>query len=141
MYEPRQSRAIRALTAGLLLVLASCGVPSEEPRQTVVTGALPSDSLRLFSFTYGQIVDQYVEPVSLSTRIGSGLGNLQKIDPNFAVQRVGDNFEARDHGNLLDSVEAPRTNDSRRWAELTVATINTARATPGPLRQASADTI
>jgi carboxyl-terminal processing protease len=143
MSETGHNRTLRSLTAGLLLVLASCAVSTDgaQQRPTNVANALPAESIRLFSFTYGQIVDKYVEPVQLTALVGNGLGNLKKIDANLAIQRVGDKFEARGRDALLDSVEAPRTNDARRWAELTVAAINSARTNSGALGQATPEAI
>jgi carboxyl-terminal processing protease len=138
-------RLLKVLSAGLLFFLTSCGVFNDDaqraPDGSVVTGALPSESVRLFSFAYGQIVDKYVEPVQLDTLIGSALGNLQKIDPNFSVLRAGDQLQARERGAPVATGQAPRANDARRWAEYTVAAINNARTASEPLRMASNETI
>ena len=66
---------------------------------------------------------------------------LFRSDPGFVVARVGDKFEARNAGTLVEDLDAPRNNDARRWAELTVATINSGRSASAQLRQATPDSI
>ena len=140
----RRTLRLTSSLAALALLLGSCALapPPDDTQQaspgrpTVVTGALPGDSLRLFSVAYAQIVDKYVEPVQLTRLVGTGLGNLQKIDPGFVVARVGDKFEARNAGTLVEDLDAPRNNDARRWAELTVATINSGRSASAQIGRA-----
>lgn len=140
MSHSRKLRVVGVL-ASALLWLGSCAGPREEPAAPVVTGALPVESIRLFSFTYGQIVDKYVEPVQLAALTTSGLDNLKKLDANFAIARNGEKIEARNRGTVVQTFDAPRSNDARRWAELTVAAINTGRSVSPNLRETTSEAL
>lgn len=132
---PSQARPRRrALTAALVLLLAACAGHREAARSSD-SAALPPLATRLFSVAYDQISERYVQPVVLSNLTGAGLGNLAKLDTRLEVRQSSGRIELRENGIQFALLETPtREDDSRHWAQLTVAAIDAGRRNSAALR-------
>lgn len=112
-------RMRRVARASLLLltgfVALASGARAERPPPS------PADSL--FASAYRQILEYYLDPVSLETLVLAGITKLDTADGGFAVSRVGRNILFLDHGTEFARRPIPRDDDADGWAETTAAAI------------------
>jgi len=127
-----------ALTA-FLFVTACAG--SREYAHPSSANALPTGATRFFATAYDQISEKYVRPVALDEVAQNGFNNLHKLDPKFDVSRNGDRFDVSYDTVRLASYERPRSNDGYRWAQMTIAALDTGRDHSDALRVADTETI
>jgi carboxyl-terminal processing protease len=124
----------RGIAAAILLLLAACG-GHRDSAQPANSDTLPPLATRLFSVAYDQISERYVQQVALSNLTGAGLGNLAKLDTKFEVRVNGRQMELREDGTPVALLDMPaREDDSRRWAQFTVAAIDASRQHSAALR-------
>jgi carboxyl-terminal processing protease len=82
----------------------------------------------LFAGTYRQIRDFYLEPIAVATVARSALAELGSDADAFAVDPSGDPIIFRDHGKVVEEIDAPAPNDPEAWGRVTAAAVRTARA-------------
>lgn len=131
--------SLRALAGAIILFVGACAGEREEPAES--TQAMAPGATRFFAAAFEYISDRFVDPIAPSALAVSGLGNLAKIDPEFAVAQVSDQIEVKERGAVIARFARPAREDTSRWAAVTVAAINSGRDHSEPLRSASSETL
>ncbi|GAB4356988.1 MAG: S41 family peptidase [Kiloniellaceae bacterium] len=82
---------------------------------------------RLFTASYQDVSDIYIEEVSVADLAIAGMGSLASIDPAVGVQAEGNRLRVSIDGHPMASYPMPARNDSQAWGALTAAVISASR--------------
>jgi carboxyl-terminal processing protease len=126
------------LTA-LLLVTACAG--AREYAHPESANALPGGATKFFTAAYDQINEKYVRPVNIDDVAQDGFNNLHKLDAKFDVVPLGNRFDVMYDTEKLASFDRPKSDEGYRWAQLTVAVLDTGRDRSDALRAADTETV
>jgi carboxyl-terminal processing protease len=135
-----------ALCLALALITTSCGGGNiggagSNARQ----GGEPSDAgfprgpaRQVFQTGFKHINELFVEPVAISQVALHGLQGLKTLDPDFVVDRTGDQLRVSVGPTYL-AYKTPADNDIRGWAVLTVEALESGREMSPKLRAANSE--
>ncbi|WP_340117987.1 S41 family peptidase [Pelagibius sp. 7325] len=82
---------------------------------------------RLFTASYQDVSDIYIEEVSVSDLAIAGMGSLASIDPAIDVEADGTRLRVSVDGRPMASYPLPASNDAQAWGALTAAVISASR--------------
>ncbi|MGD1878973.1 MAG: S41 family peptidase [Kiloniellaceae bacterium] len=82
---------------------------------------------RLFSASYQNVSDIYIEEVAVKDLAIAGMNSLASIEPALAVQAAGDRLRVSIDGQQMASYPMPASDDAQAWGALTAAVISASR--------------
>ncbi|MFM7345756.1 MAG: S41 family peptidase, partial [Tagaea sp.] len=145
--RPSQFRRPRSrlgvLAAALVLFATACAGPREPARQPAQSSARGPQvtPTQFFERAYEEMSGRYIVPIDMPVFAGTGLAGLSKIDARVAVRRTDTRLDVLDGAVVAASYDLPRRDETRRWAQLTAAAIDSARGFSQPLREANNDRV
>jgi carboxyl-terminal processing protease len=109
------------------LCLAFLMVACASQDSTAPIGYDESRAEHLFSASYQDVSDIYIEEVAVADLAISGLSSLASIDPAIGIQSDASRLRISIDGNQMASYPMPAPNDAQAWGALTAAVISAAR--------------
>lgn len=137
----RPRSRLGVLAAALVLFATACAGPREPARQTAHSPARAAQvtPTQFFERAYEEMSGRYIVPIDMPAFAGAGLAGLSKIDARVVVRRTDTRLDVLDGAVVAASYDLPRRDETRRWAQLTAAAIDSARGFSQPLREANND--
>jgi carboxyl-terminal processing protease len=135
----RPHSRLGVLAATLVLFAAACAGPREPTRQDTRPPARGASitPTQFFDRAYEELSGRYIVQIDMPVLTGTGLAGLAKIDSRIAVRRTDTRLDVLDGAVVAASYDLPRRDETRRWAQLTAAAIDSARGFSQPLREAN----
>jgi carboxyl-terminal processing protease len=109
------------------LCLAFLMVACASQDSTVPLGYDEARAQHLFSESYQDVSDIYIEKVAVADLAVAGLSSLASIDPAIGIRRDDSRLSVSIDGRLMASYPLPADDDSQGWGELTASVISAAR--------------
>jgi carboxyl-terminal processing protease len=81
----------------------------------------------LFSESYQDVSDIYIEEVAVADLAVAGLSSLASIDPAIGIRRDDSRLSVSIDGRLMASYPLPEDDDAQGWGELTASVISATR--------------
>ncbi|HWK43334.1 MAG TPA: S41 family peptidase [Stellaceae bacterium] len=106
----------------VLFLLTACSTGGDDTR-----GVSADPSGRLFTRTYGEISEFYLEPIPVETLAVAGLENLSTLDPSFTVSEIGRQLVISVDQTVVERLPAPALNDYAAWGKVTSEVLRIAR--------------
>ena len=82
---------------------------------------------RLFTASYQDVSDIYIEDVAVADLAIAGMGSLASIDPAVDIEAEGKRLRVDIDGLQMASYPMPDSNDAQAWGALTAAVISASR--------------
>jgi len=138
----RRVPRLGALFATLVLFATACAGPREAARPAGPhANSVATAPAHFFQRAYDELGARYIRPVDTAQLATAGLANLSKIDARIGVRRQADRFDVFDGDARVASFDAPRGEDSSRWAALTAQAVDAARGFSPSLRDTPNDRV
>jgi len=136
----RQTSRIGALIGALVLFATACAGPRETARPIAPREARHAPAPAYFyQRAYDELTTRYINTLDVPTLATSGLANLSKLDTRVGIRQEDQRLLVLDGDAPVASFEAPRREDTQRWASLTAQAIETARGFSPTLRETAND--
>jgi carboxyl-terminal processing protease len=125
-----------AISIGLILFLiAACASTGDQSQIPERFAADPSGAL--FSGTYRQIRDYYLDPVSIESLAEAGIASLDGDRGGLVIDQAAHLVSIREQGAEVSRLPLPDADDADGWAAVTSAAISAARAHDPTLQNAT----
>ena len=128
--------AIRLAAALLVCLSGACAPRLTLPKETGAVFSTDS-ATEVFTAGYSSISEKYIDTISLAVIALEGMRGLSTIDPGLTVSRRQNTIILTDNDRVVARFPAPRDNDARKWAALTVEISTAAGVASKQLRAAS----
>ncbi len=109
------------------LCLAFLMVACASQDSTAPVGYDEARAKHLFSASYRNVSDIYIEDVSVEDLAVAGMSSLASIDPAIGIQREGSRLQVSIDGNRMASYPMPDPVDTQAWGALTASVISATR--------------
>lgn len=107
--------SLRYVIAVLLVVATACA-----SRSDLTSAPLSEGGESIIGAGYRFIETRYIRDVPIRAVALSGLEGMTKIDPKVQAHPMGDRIAIQHEGAVLATLEQPRSDDIRGWADVTV---------------------
>ena len=136
----RRAPRVGALIGALVLFATACAGPRETARPIAPREARHAPAPAYFyQRAYDELSARYISALDVPTLAATGLSNLSKLDTRVSIRREDQRVLVLDGEAPIASFEAPRREDTQRWASLTAQAIETARGFSPTLRETAND--
>jgi carboxyl-terminal processing protease len=130
------------LIGALVLFATACAGPRETARPIAPREARHAPAPAYFyQRAYDELSARYISALDVPTLAATGLSNLSKLDTRVSIRREDQRVLVLDGEAPIASFEAPRREDTQRWASLTAQAIETARGFSPTLRETANDRV